>query len=325
MKSMPLTTSRINDLRSFFGDKLQQNVPLAGYTTARVGGPADALVIVSSAQMLEEAVRFLWQREIPFFLLGSGSNILVTDAGLRGVVLINRAKAHQFDTASNPPTVRVESGANLGGLARQAAILGLSGLEWAATVPGTVGGAVYGNAGAHGGDMQGNLVLAEILHPVSGKATWNSDWLEYGYRTSILKRDTVKSVILSATLQLNQSTRQAVNSRMEIYTEHRRSTQPPGASMGSMFKNPPGDYAGRLIEAAGLKGTRIGGVEISSKHANFFINHDQATAADIWNLIQLVQHTVLEQFAVQLELEVEPLGDWTENSVSDTNLNDFKG
>ena len=324
MKSTPLSATWMKDLQSFFGDKLQQNISLANYTTARAGGAADALVIITSTQMLEEAVRFLWQREIPYFILGSGSNVLVSDSGLRGVVLINRAKAHQFDNEATPPTVWVESGANLGGLARQAAILGLGGLEWAATIPGTVGGAVYGNAGAHGGDIHDNLVLAEILHPIYGTETWTSDRLAFGYRTSSLKRDTVKSVILSATLRLNESSREAVTSRMNTFTEHRRSTQPPGASMGSMFKNPPGDYAGRLIEAAGLKGTRIGGVEISSKHANFFINHDQSTAADIWKLIQLVQHTVLAQFSVRLELEVEPLGDWTETSASNASINEFK-
>ncbi len=319
MSNTVVTGTWMQDLRSFFGDKLQQNAPLAGYTTARAGGSADALVILNSAQSLEEAVRFLWKREIPFFILGNGSNILISDAGLRGLVIINRAKAYKFDSETTPPTVWVESGANLGGLARQAAILGLSGLEWAATVPGTIGGAVYGNAGAHNGDMQGSLVLAEILHPVYGKETWTNARLAYGYRTSILKRDTVKSVILSATLRLNESTREAVTSQMDTFTEQRRSTQPPGASMGSMFKNPPDDYAGRLIEAAGLKGTRIGGVEISSKHANFFINDDQATAADIWNLIQLVQRTVLDQFGVRLELEVEPLGEWPKASAPHTN------
>ncbi len=137
---------------------------LGRYTAARVGGVADALLEVVSSEELLQACRLLWQQDFPFVILGGGSNVLVSDAGLRGVVLINRARDIAFNETAQPPTIWVESGANFGGLARQAAARGLSGLEWAAGIPGTVGGAVVGNAGAHGSDMAGNLLVAEILH-----------------------------------------------------------------------------------------------------------------------------------------------------------------
>jgi UDP-N-acetylmuramate dehydrogenase len=226
---------------------------------------------------------------------------LVSDAGLHGVVILNRARRVRFVQNNELPTVWTESGTNFGTLARRAAERGFSGLEWAGGIPGTVGGAVVGNAGAHGHDMAGSLVLAEILHhiPQAGAMveSWPVEKLDYSYRSSILRsaRSDLQSqlggeaypqvVVLSAVLRLEHSTPQAVGSRMDDLIAYRRRTQPPGASMGSMFKNPPGDYAGRLIEAAGLKGARIGDAEISPLHANFFINRGHATAADIRELI----------------------------------------
>lgn len=306
--------NHLDELRTAFGDKLKENAALAGYTTAKVGGPADILLEIENAEELEETVQLLWNLDIPFTILGRGSNLLISDEGLRGAALINRANAYRFDTESDPPTVWAESGANLGTVARMAAVNGLGGLEWASVIPGSVGGAVYGNAGAHGSDMKSNLLLANILHRTYGRETWTCEQMEYDYRTSALKRSPENAVILSAKLRLTHSTREAVQKRMSEFSEHRRQTQPPGASMGSMFKNPSGDYAGRLIEAAGLKGTRIGDAQISSVHANFFVNLGNAKAADIWQLIQLTQRTVLEKFDVQLQLEIEPLGHWPENA-----------
>lgn len=300
----------IRELRQRFGSRLQENIRMAGYTTARVGGPADALLIANSAEELAADAQTLWDCGTPFIVLGSASNVLISDAGLHSVVIINRARAITFNTSANPPTVHAESGANLGLLARLAALENLSGLEWAATIPGSLGGAVYGNAGAHGGDMAGNLLMAEILHPTFGRQEWTCEQMGYTYRSSALKRGTDPVVILSATLRLQPGKRDEIQARMDANAARRRSTQPPGASMGSMFKNPPGDYAGRLIEAAGLKGTRIGGAEISSVHANFFINHEGATAQDLYALIETARRAVLEQFGVLLELEIELLGDW---------------
>ncbi len=300
----------VDRLRTIFGSDLQENVRLSNYTTARAGGEVDAMLVVHSSQELEKVARALWDLKVPFRILGAGSNVLVSDAGYRGVVVINRARTVKINTHVDPPNVWAESGANLGGVARQVALRGLSGLEWAATVPGTIGGAVYGNAGAHGGDMNGSLALAEILHQNLGKETRTSQQLGYTYRSSALKREPGQVVILAAQMKLTTSTPAEVQARMDAFNAHRRSSQPPGASMGSMFKNPPGDYAGRLIEAAGLKGARCGGAEISSVHANFFVNDEDATASDIYDLICLAQQKVLEQSGVRMELEVELLGEW---------------
>jgi UDP-N-acetylmuramate dehydrogenase len=306
----------IDALRAAFGGALQEGASLSGYTTARAGGPADALLVAGSAGELEQMIRRLWDLDAPFYLLGYGSNVLVSDSGLRGVVVLNRARAISFDVESNPPSVWAESGALIGTIARQAGLRGLGGFEWAATVPGTLGGAVYGNAGAFGGDIHASLLVAEILQP-TGKELWPVERLQYQYRSSLLKRESEdaktrpNAIILSARLKLEHSEPQTVQEKMETFSTRRRGTQPPGASMGSMFKNPPGDYAGRLIEAAGLKGARVGGAEISTIHANFFVNYGQASAADIRELIRMAHDTVAEKFGVQLELEVELLGDWS--------------
>jgi UDP-N-acetylmuramate dehydrogenase len=297
-------------LRAAFGERLQENVSLALYTSARIGGLADALVTVKSSDELAETVARLWQLGVPYTLIGGGSNVLVSDRGVRGVVIINRAKDVRFETGDQPK-VWAETGVRFSNLANRTAELGLAGLEWAATVPGTVGGAVYGNAGAFGGDMAGSLIHAELLTE-NGREQWPVEKMEYSYRTSVLKRSTLKFVILGAELRLGHSTKEAVRFKIGEFVSKRKSTQPPGASMGSMFKNPPGDYAGRLIEAAGLKGTRIGNAEISTVHGNFFINHGDTKASDIFKLIELAQKTVLEKSGVQLELEVELIGDWEE-------------
>lgn len=301
--------SSIERLSSVFGDKLQTDVSLARYTAARVGGPADALVVVESLSELEESARKLWQLDIPFVILGGGSNVLISDAGVREVIVLNRARKIQFDVDA-PPSVWAESGANFGKVARLAASRGLSGLEWAAGIPGTVGGAVFGNAGAHGDDVAGCLTTAEILHQDGSRETLDANQLEFEYRSSKMKREQLPIVVLSAQFRLSASTPEAVQAKMDEFNAFRRRTQPPGASMGSMFKNPPGDYAGRLIEQAGLKGTRLGNVQISDLHANFFINHGDASAKDVFDLIELARGKVAKQFCVDLELEIELLGEW---------------
>jgi UDP-N-acetylmuramate dehydrogenase len=223
-------------------------------------------------------------------------------------VILNRARGVQFDETESP-LVRAESGVVFSNLANRCAAKGLGGLEWAGTVPGTIGGAVYGNAGAFGGDMAGNLRVAEISAQ-TGRQTLSAAELGFGYRTSLLKRGVLKAVVLSTELRLTKSTKESVTARMEAFSKDRKRSQPPGASMGSMFKNPEGDTAGRLIEAAGLKGTHIGGAEISPLHANFFINHGKTSASDIRALIEIAQRTVQEKCGVELELEIEFAGEW---------------
>lgn len=298
----------VDVLLAKFGDKVKENISLAPYTSARIGGPADYLITANSSDELAEIISTLWEQGLDYFILGGGSNVLVSDKGVRGITVLNRAKAVRFENGDQPK-VWVESGVVFSNLANRCASKGLSGLEWAATVPGTIGGAVYGNAGAFGGDISGNLIWAEILTE-SGREKWPVEKMEYGYRSSILKRGAVKAIVLSAELSLKNATKEEVSAKIGQFSERRKTTQPPGASMGSMFKNPKEDYAGRLIEAAGLKGTRIGNAEISPVHGNFFINHGKTKASDIRALIELAQKAVKEKFDVKLELEVELVGEW---------------
>lgn len=303
-------TLPLEDLRTKFGSRLQLDVPLAKYTSARIGGPADALITAESADELVETVNTLWQHNLPYLILGGGSNVLVSDAGYRGVLVLNKARKVVFSADGKKPTVTAEAGANFGVVARQAAQKGLSGLEWAAGIPGTVGGAVYGNAGAHGSELADNLELAEVLHPIKGRQEWLPVQFKFGYRTSALKKEKMPAVVLSATLHLEAGRKEDIQQKLDEYLAFRRRTQPPGASMGSMFKNPEGDYAGRLIDGAGLKGTRIGQAEISQLHANFFINHGEASAEEVYNLIQQARKTVMEKFGISLDLEIQLVGDF---------------
>jgi UDP-N-acetylmuramate dehydrogenase len=305
-----MNPANLTELRATFGDQIQENVPLSGYTAARIGGPADVVVFVRKASEMAQAAEMLWKMDVPFILLGGGSNVLVADRGVRGVVIINRARLFKFNPQTEPPSVHAESGVTPNDIAQRAARLGLTGFEWAASIPGSLGGAVYGNAGAFDGDIAGSLISVDVIHRQYGRQTWPVEKMEYGYRTSILKRAHPPVIILSAELALAHGDPRAIQSKMEQFSSRRRLNQPPGASMGSMFKNPPGDKAGRLMEAAGLKGRRAGGATISAQHANFFINTGETKAADMLALIELARKAVFEQFGIQLELEVELIGEW---------------
>ncbi len=305
---MVIATRPIDILYAKLGDKVKENVSLAPYTSARIGGPADILIPAESADELARIIKLLQNQDMDYIILGGGSNVLVSDKGVRGVVVLNRAKGVRFHNGDEP-SVTVESGVVFSNLANRCAAKGLAGLEWAATVPGTIGGAVYGNAGAFGGDMAGNLIWAELLTE-NGREKFTAEQMGYGYRTSVLKRGELDAIVLAAELRLQNSTKEEATVKIEQFSAHRKATQPPGASMGSMFKNPNGDYAGRLIEASGLKATRIGNAMISPVHGNFFINHDNTKAEDICRLIELVMKTVKEIQSVDLELEVELVGEW---------------
>ena len=317
MIALDLISVDLPALRDEFGTRFHEGVSLSRFTSARLGGLADVLLEVNSVNELVGVVTLCWNHDMPYVVLGNGSNVLISDAGLRGLVVINRARDLRFDVEKDPPTVWAESGVSFNSLSRQAAQRGLAGLEWATGIPGTLGGAVTGNAGAHGSDMASCLRLVEILHH-SGtgpnqaflREEWPVEKLEYSYRSSVLKRNCTRAVVLAALLKLDRSTPDTVQSRIAEYATQRKRTQPPGASMGSIFKNPPGDFAGRLIEAAGLKGTRIGNAQISPIHTNFFLNLGQASSADFYALIQLSRQRVLEKFGIHLELEIELLGEW---------------
>ncbi|MGD8604008.1 MAG: UDP-N-acetylmuramate dehydrogenase [Anaerolineales bacterium] len=297
-------------LQAAFKDQMQADAPLAPFTSARIGGPAEVLISVRDADELVNAVRTVWAMNLPFVILGGGSNVLVSDLGVPGVVILNKARRIEFLQDQAGLKIKAESGASLGSLARRAAERGWSGLEWAATVPGTVGGAVVGNAGAHGGDTAGDLEMAEILQRNQGVEAWPAEKLAFEYRGSWLKRNPGQAVVVSATFELTASTPEACKAKIQEFVAHRQETQPAGASMGSMFKNPPGDFAGKLIDQAGLKGLKHGGAQISQEHANFFVNLGDARAIDVYELIEKARQEVRKQFGIDLELEIELIGDW---------------
>jgi UDP-N-acetylmuramate dehydrogenase len=269
------------------------------------------LVEAASAKELKSLVVAARKWGLPITILGGGANVLVSDAGLRGLVIVNKAKRVEFREDAQ---VWCESGTVLPTLARECVARGLAGLEWAVGVPGTVGGAVVGNAGAHGRDIAADLLSAAVLNEANEGQEWSKDALEFTYRSSRIKRETrairsTRYVVLAATFQLTSGDPNELAKRADEFNEYRRRTQPPGASLGSMFKNPPGCAAGRLIDQCGLKGTRVGDAEISSVHANFFVNRGRATASDVKALIDLAQQRVKAKFGIELELEIEALGE----------------
>ncbi len=300
--------------REVFGEAFTINEPMERFTSARVGGPAEMFVTVHKALELQTAVELAYLQRVPYMVLGGGSNILVSDIGVKGLVILNKAKDVHFRHTGLGVVCTVESGMNLSSLARQCIARGLGGLEWAVSIPGTVGGAVVGNSGAHGSDMAANLRSATIWEPGSGPHIYSNEDMAYGYRRSILKQDQFgnkpRRVVLSAEIELKPEPVDVLMARADGFVARRKETQPSGASMGSMFKNPENYYAGYLIEAAGLKGFRSGGAHISEKHANFFVNDENATAEDVRALIAEAWNSVREQFGVELELEVELIGDW---------------
>jgi len=297
-------------LRSHFEDRLQENVSLVNHTSSRVGGAAAYFVAESELNTFQSDVSWCWENIIPFFILGGGNNVLVSSSGLDALVLHNRCNKMKITGSDEDLLIHAESGATFAAVSRFAAQHSLSGLEWACAVPGTLGGAVYGNAGAFGSDMSKTVKMAYILHRELGNQTFSSEEMAYSYRSSVLKRDPGKAIVLAADLIVRKGDSEQIKLIMDANIAKRRVSQPGGASMGSTFKNPVGDHAGRLIEAAGLKGTKIGGVQVSSVHGNFLINDGTGKPEDYLQLIRLIQSTVAEKFGVSLELEIELLGNW---------------
>ena len=294
---------------------VQRQASLAPFTSFRIGGPADFLAVFNQLDQLITALELLHTSDTPFLLLGGGSNVLVSDKGVPGLTLINQCKTIAWPSPQAEPggvLVTVDAGAPLAGFARESINRGLAGLSWAVSIPGSVGGAIIGNAGAHHGDIASVLVAVQVWH--QGRVQqWPAAEMAFSYRGSRLKglgaMPGQHPVILSATFHLQLDVEGTETERARTYIQHRRRTQPIEKSAGSIFKNPPGDYAGRLIEQAGLKGSCIGDACISEKHANFIINRGQATAADVVALMNLARSRVWQQFGILLEPEILFIGD----------------
>ncbi len=307
------------------GIQIETNKPLGSLTSIKVGGPADYFAAITDTHQLIKLVRWARSVELPYLLLGGGSNVLISDRGVRGLVIHNRCRSVRLDDPpccdypnDDRPTLFAESGAAMAGVARFSVREGLTGLEWAVSVPGTVGGAVVNNAGAHGGEIKDVLENALVLTSDDEVKEFGVAEFEYAYRRSKLKRENTLQagfgpVVLSANFRLSIGDPDAIQSRARTFLEHRRSTQPVEPSLGSTFKNPDGDFAGRLIQEAGLQGKRIGGIEVSTTHANFLINPGglgSATAADVIAMIDYVQEQVFQRFQVELTPEIQLVGEW---------------
>jgi UDP-N-acetylmuramate dehydrogenase len=325
-------TAMIATLRQHFGARLRTDEPLARHGTFGVGGAADVWLTITREAELIELVGLCRTHDWPLMLVGNGTNVLYADAGARGVVARMALAEWRLEPVDEAHTrLRAGAGVSLPKLVNALADAGLAGLEWGAGVPGTVGGAVVSNAGAHGACVADTLLSARVLFtaPTPTVRELPAAKLDLAYRHSRFRaarrvvfddagqpiaapraRIEPPEMILGASFLLRHDDPAQVRERVRRYRQHRKETQPPQPSAGSVFKNPPGDFSGRLIEAAGLKGTRLGQAQISPVHANFIVNLGGATAAEVVALVALARRTVRERFGVELELEVEPRGDW---------------
>lgn len=293
-------------LAAIAGITVRAGEPLARYTSFRIGGPADWFVVPETTAGLAAALRAAWEEGCPVTVLGGGTNLLIADEGVRGMVVrLGRPLSRvEWDGAS----VYAQAGASLPALAKQALQRHLSGLEFAAGIPGTLGGAIAMNAGAHDGDMARIVRRVEAVRRDGTAVSFTGAECRFRYRGSRFL-GSGEWIVTGAHLELVPDDPAAVAARMAHYLERRRRTQPLGTrNAGSIFKNPPGDYAGRLIEAAGCKGWREGDAEVSTLHGNFIINRGGASAADVYRLLRRVRRRVKERFGVSLELEVGLVG-----------------
>ncbi len=307
-----------------------KNEPLARYTAWRIGGPARWFGVAASADELVELIAWGRERALPIFVLGGGSNVLIADGGYAGLVIRSRAAAQRVDEREGEPVLWTEAGAPTAGTARRLAAQGYGGLVWAEGLPGTIGGAVYGNAGCYGGDMAQQLVRAWVLRDGEVEE-WQAERFAYGYRTSALKALTTRPsppgplsrasarergpggeghpTVLAAELRLTRGDPGMLRAEMATIAELRKGKTPAGSSCGSVFKNPPGTTAGTLLDQAGLKGTASGAAIVSEKHANYIVNRGAATSADVLRLSGIMRERVLAVFGVELELEVQVIGE----------------
>ncbi len=291
------------------GCQLLPQVPLADFTSYKVGGPAEWLITPRHLEELQECLDWAYTQGLPVTALGAGSNLLISDRGLAGLVISTRnLRERSFDPELGQVTV--QAGHPLPPLAWRAAKQGWTGLEWAVGIPGTVGGAVVMNAGAHGGCMAERLIEVQVLTPEGRIEVLQSGDLGYSYRTSLLQGD--QRLVLQAKLQLQPGANAAqVQATTQGHLTHRLATQPYHLpSCGSVFRNPSSQAAGWLIEQTGLKGYRLGGAQVAERHANFILNLGEATASDIFNLIRLIQERVAERWSLLLKPEVKMLGEF---------------
>lgn len=297
----------IDALATERGIVLERDAALAPLTTLRVGGPADRLATPRTRSELLSTLALARDAGAPWFVLGNGSDLVVADRGMRGLVIRNRARALRIEGL----TLTADAGAAMAGLVKRCTAEGLAGLEFGISIPGSLGGAVWANAGAHGGEMKDVLVEVEAWDPGDGDVRALAvENCAFAYRESRFKHR--QEVVVSATLRLERGEPGAIGARVDEHQAQRRATQPlADQNAGSVFRNPPGDYAGRLIEAAGLKGFRIGTARVSALHANFIVTDRGGRAGDVRALGEHVRSIVADRFGIELAYEIEFAGDWS--------------
>ncbi len=287
---------------------VSEDEPLASRTSFGIGGPAEFFVELSRVDAIEKAIDGCRERDIPYLLLGAGTNLLIADLGVEGLVIRVVNRDHHIEGTK----VRAGAGLKMMRLARIVADAGLRGFEFAIGVPGTVGGAVYQNAGCWGKEIREVLVQAEVYQPGAGARSMSPADLKLGYRTSGLRDGELKgALVISATIQLKRGDGEEAKRLMARLTKERNEAQPiKTKNCGSVFKNPPGDSAGRLVQAAGLKGMREGAAMISELHGNFIVNEGGARASDVRTLIERAKAEIKRRFNIEIETEVEMVGRW---------------
>jgi len=301
---MIATKDLAEELRATLRGKVLSHEPMVLHTSFKIGGPADLLVIPEDVKDLKAALAFARSKGLPSWVMGSGSNTLVRDGGIRGMVILPNA-FQELTRVGNEVTAG--AGARVSRLLAFCSKQGLTGLEILSGVPGTVGGAVWGNAGAWGGSTFDHLARVQVVTDEGEELTLEREAIPFRYRFSGLPKG---SVIVQATFALAPGDPTAIRQQISRWLVQRNTTQPVEfRSAGSIFKNPPRDYAGRLVEAAGVKGTRIGGAKISEKHGNFFVNLGDARAADVLALVALARERVRATTGVDLELEIRVVGE----------------
>ena len=289
------------DIARRLGIRATRDEPLAPHTTMRVGGPADLFAEARNLFELRGIVRYARSRDLPLFLVGRGSDLVVSDAGMAGLVVLVRAVGQRIEASR----LVAEAGLPMARAATVTREAGLSGLEYGLAIPGTVGGAVWANAGAHGSDTRGILVEALVVTADGSEAALGPDELAMAYRETRLKHGVAgrPEVVVAATFALQPADPEAIAARLDDIRRWRQAHQPIGQrSAGSVFRNPEGDSAGRIIDELGLKGRQVGGAMVSPKHANFIVNVGTATAADVRSLAAQVRDTVRRERGIDLSL-----------------------
>ena len=297
-----------NELCAITGEKnVLKDELMSGHTTFRIGGPADYFVMPSSAGEIKRIIALCLEQDVPYYIIGNGSNLLVADKGYRGVII--QIFKNMKDIQVEGENIRAQAGALLSKVAAAAYEAGLEGFEFASGIPGTLGGAVRMNAGAYGGEMKQVLKSAEVLTPEGEVLMLPVEEMKMGYRTSIVPR--MDYVVLGAEIALREGNKEEIRAKMDELKEKRVSKQPlEFGSAGSTFNRPEGYFAGKLIEDAGLRGFRVGNAQVSEKHCGFVINRGGATAREVAELMETVARRVEENSGVRLEPEVKKIGEF---------------